>query len=104
MSVLWDGATVWALLEGHPSDITEQAAATGLTAVDGPPPLPPGRTSLASSQLGALTGTFVAELGVGIVHGDAPPRPPVDPAVQAVARRVKPELDPTGRLNPGRQP
>jgi glycolate oxidase FAD binding subunit len=99
-AVLWDGSTVWVLLEGHPDDVAEQAA--GLTAVDGPPPLPPGRTSVAPSALGALTGTFVAELGVGIVHGDAPARPAPDPVVVALNARVKHEFDPSGRLNPGR--
>jgi FAD/FMN-containing dehydrogenase len=100
-AVLWDGATVWALLEGHPTDIAEQAARYALEQVEGPPPLPAGRTSIAPSCVGALTGTFVAEVGVGIVHGDAPARPAAAPGAAEVARRVKQELDPAGRLNPG---
>lgn len=103
-SVLWDGARLWALLEGHPVDVAEQAAVHSLAPVDGPPPLPAGRTSLAPSLLAGLTGTFVAELGIGIVHGDAPERPPQDPGVLALNRRVKAEFDPAGRLNPGREP
>jgi len=31
VSVLWDGTTTWALLEGHASDVAEQAALAGLT-------------------------------------------------------------------------
>ena len=39
------------------------------TACDGPPPLPSGsRRVVAPSAVGALTGEFVAEVGVGIVH------------------------------------
>jgi glycolate oxidase FAD binding subunit len=101
VSVLWDGTTAWALLEGHPADIAEQVSLTGMRAVDGPPPLPPGRTSLAPSCIGALTGTFVAEVGVGIVHGDAPRPTTISTANVEVGRRVKHELDPGGRLNPG---
>ena len=103
-SVLWDGATVWALLEGHPADFAAEASANGLSPADGPPPLPPRRTSVAPSTLGALGGTFVAELGVGIVHGDAPPPAAPDAAVVALNRRVKHEFDPACRLNPGREP
>jgi FAD/FMN-containing dehydrogenase len=45
----------------------------------------------------------VAEIGVGIVHLDAPaPVVAVDPAVAEVHRRLKALFDPTGRLNPGR--
>ena len=103
-SVLWDGEAVWALLEGHPDDIAGQAAGLGLATVDGPPTPPAGRTSVPPSTLGALTGRFLAELGVGIVHGDAPARPAPDPAVLALNRRVKFEFDPAARLNPGRHP
>ncbi|MEO5725128.1 MAG: FAD-binding protein [Ilumatobacteraceae bacterium] len=101
VSVLWDGATIFVLLEGHPADVREQAAAARLDEAPGPPQLPVGRSSLSPSAITSLTGRFVAEVGVGIVHGDAPRRPPLESGVAAVGARVKHELDPTGRLNPG---
>jgi FAD/FMN-containing dehydrogenase len=108
VSVLWDGATVWALLEGHPSDVAEAAARTHLVACDGPPTLPPQRTLVAPSTQTSLparlgVGTFVVELGVGVVHsapGLIDPAP-ADRAAVAVGARLKHQFDPTGRLNPG---
>jgi len=103
VSVLWDGHTVWALLEGHGADVSQQAAAAGLTACDGPPALPSGsRRAVAPTTITSLTGTFVAEVGVGVVHHAEPWSAPArDGRVLALARAVKHELDPTGRLNPG---
>jgi glycolate oxidase FAD binding subunit len=103
-SVLWDGATTWVLLEGDRRDVAAQAHQAGLVEAD-PPALPPGgRWSVPPAQLRDLvgTGTFVAEIGVGVVHHErpAPPRP-VDPVVRLLHERVKAAFDPTGRLNPG---
>ncbi|MEX1105413.1 MAG: FAD-binding protein [Ilumatobacteraceae bacterium] len=107
-SVLWDGFTVWVLLEGHPSDVAESVIRVGLTPCGGPPVLPPERclvppieqTALVS-RLGA--GSFVVELGVGVVHAQPGLIDPMasDPASRAVSARVKQQFDPTGRLNPG---
>jgi FAD/FMN-containing dehydrogenase len=103
VSVLWDGSTVWALLEGHAADVQRQAEATGLQPCEGPPELPRGsRRSMAPSAITSLTGHFVAEVGVGVVHHGEPWQPPArDGRVVALARAVKHELDPVGRLNPG---
>jgi glycolate oxidase FAD binding subunit len=102
-SILWNGSSAWALLEGHPSDITAQATAVGLTAVDGPPALPTGsRRSVAPSAVLRQVGQFVAEVGVGIVHHAEPDSARnVDPEVARIASALKRELDPAGRLNPG---
>ncbi len=105
-SVLWDGASTWLLLDGHPADVAEQAAASELTEVDGPPPLPAHRRSVAPSSLTDLrvrtAGTFVAEIGVGIVHDTevAAMRHADDETVE-LHRRIKHEFDPGNRLNPG---
>jgi glycolate oxidase FAD binding subunit len=103
-SILWDGTTTWVLLEGHPDDVEEQARLAGLTDVDGPPPLPTGgRVSMRPSALRSLEGTFVAEVGVGIVHTAEPSQPvSLPPGVVDLTRRIKANFDPTGRLNPGR--
>jgi glycolate oxidase FAD binding subunit len=112
-SILWDGARVWVLVEGHPDDV---AAAGHVLAglgcgepCDGPPTLPPVRSSLPASAVADLpstwTGRFLAEVGVGIVHGDhAAPTAPMDPRLVDLHRAVKVRFDPDGRLNPGRNP
>lgn len=105
-AVLWDGATTWVLVEGHDADVEAEANAlgSGWTDVVGPPALPgPGRRSLPPGELSSLTGTFLAEIGVGTVHtSEAVARPPVDPSAAHLHRAVKDAFDPTGRLNPGR--
>jgi glycolate oxidase FAD binding subunit len=109
-AVLWDGATTWVCLEGHPADVDEQAALTGLAAVDGPPPVPGGgRESVPPAALRELVraeaGSFVAEVGVGIIHRREAAGPPCLTAeVAALHRRLKDAFDPGGRLNPGVSP
>jgi FAD/FMN-containing dehydrogenase len=112
-SVLWDGAAVWVLVEGHPGDVRAGVAVLRTlgcdAAVDGPPPLPPVRTSVPAAAVWDLDATgpgrFVAEVGVGVVHAErAVPTDPVTPRVAMLHRTVKARLDPDGRLNPGRSP
>ena len=113
LAVLWDGAQTWVGLSGYAIDVRDQAASVlggDFEAVDGPPALPgPARRSLAPAALRGLTGSgWVAEIGVGVVHGsDAaaegwPHAAEPDPAVIDLHGRLKARFDPTGRLNPGR--
>jgi glycolate oxidase FAD binding subunit len=103
-SVLWNGSRLWALLEGHPGDVAAQATGCGLDLCEGPPDLPSGsRRVVPPSAVSSLTGAFVAEVGVGIVHHADPATAasPSESSVTKLARRVKDEFDPSGRLNPG---
>lgn len=107
-AILWDGASTWVLLEGHPVDVDAQAELLGaaFTAVDAPPPIPSGgRESLRPAELRGLAGEFLAEIGVGTVHRPHAVTPrPLEPRVAELNRRVKAIFDPSGRLNPGRVP
>ena len=102
-SVLWNGSTIWVLLEGHGDDVAEQAARHGLEPCDGAPPLPSGsRRSMPPADVTGLTGSFVAEVGVGIVHHAEPWEPPQpDSRAARLATSLKCRFDPEGRLNPG---
>jgi glycolate oxidase FAD binding subunit len=102
-SVLWDGTITWVLLEGHPDDVAAAAQVAGLREAAGPPELPSGgRWSVPPAALGSLRGTFVAEVGVGVVHhADPPPPVVVSDGVRLLNQRIKDNFDPTGRLNPG---
>ena len=104
-AILWDGATTWVLLEGDERDVEAQVAALALRPAEGAPPLPAGgRWSIPPGAFRELTGDFVVEIGVGVVHraeAIPPPNRRLDPAVVALHRRIKDRFDPTGRLNPG---
>lgn len=120
LSVLWDGRRVWVGLAGHRADVEGQArsvlpAAGTWTPVDGPPPRPgPARRSMPAGRLSTLPalvaeGTWMAEVGVGVVHCDpvaaaSLPVPAAQPGVVELHRRIKARFDPEGRLNPGRSP
>ncbi len=111
-SVLWDGERTWVLLEGHPEDVAPQAIALGSQfdeVAEGPRVPRRGRRSLPTAGLTELgkyqaPGSFVVELGVGIVHLDVPAEPAgLGPMSLRLNKRVKDLFDPTGRLNPGRR-
>jgi glycolate oxidase FAD binding subunit len=105
VTLLWDGTSTAVLLEGHPADVEAEAAVHGLVPAAGPPEIPEAaRTSHPPADLRRLTGTFGAEVGVGVVHWAVPP--PVDaapPPSLALQHRLKATFDPDGRLNPGRE-
>ena len=116
-SVLWDGTDAWVLLSGYGVDVDEDLGRLAALAggppedVAGPPDLPPYRWSCTPAQAAAFgehngaAGRFVAEIGVGVVHAsEPPPSRPVDPGVAELNRRFKERFDPSGRLNPGRDP
>jgi len=105
-SVLWNGATTWVVLDGHPTDVDDQVRRAGLSETGGPPLLPPHRSSMAPGALVDLRAeapeSFMAEIGVGVVHRSvAMPRVPPSSEVLELHRRIKCEFDPAGRLNPG---
>ena len=111
-AVLWDGETTWVQLEGHAPDVAAEHAA--LAAIGDfvpaePPALPAHRWSMPTSDIATWAaghdGGFVACVGLGLVFADepAPPRA-LDPAVAAIHERLKANFDPSGRLNPGRDP
>lgn len=110
-SLLWDGTTTWVLLEGQGPDVEAEAARLGpeWVEVDGPPGRPgAGRTSLDPGRLPDLRDSagreaFLAEVGVGVVHGLRSAAAPVEPSTLDLNRRVKAMFDPCNRLNPGRR-
>lgn len=118
--ILWDGTTTWVELAGHDDEVagerTKLDAIGSFAETADLPSLPSERWSLAPAELKALrtndaatprfdTGAFVASIGTGTVFADqAQPRREVSAGVLLLHERMKKEFDPTGRLNPGRNP
>jgi FAD/FMN-containing dehydrogenase len=113
-SILWDGRSVWVLLEGHPADVADQAGAVlgpAFAEADGPPPVPVGgRASMRPAELRSLrasAGDWLAEVGVGTVHTAETGllhESVGDRRAAELQVALKARFDPKGRLNPGRQP
>lgn len=110
VSVLWDGVRCYVLLEGETRDVQAEASAHGLGSCD-PPDLtrlvhrwsvPPASIQASLALIDAQPGCFLAEIGVGIIHlDDVAPEQSVSLQVRDLHRRIKHNLDPDGRLNPG---
>ena len=109
-TVLWDGHQTWVHLEGHLADVHAQRDHLDgrWDDADGPPPLPPHRWSLPPSTLRTRMNLapppYVASIGVGIVFASAAMTRTIEPEVRRLCQRAKCLFDPTGRLNPGRDP
>ncbi len=112
-AVLFDGTSTWVELEGHAPDVdaelTRLQEIGSFEAVSGIPELPPHRWSFTPAEAlaidPAITGSYVSVVGLGLVFASqTQPNRTVTGAVQEVHERVKANFDPTGRLNPGRNP
>lgn len=111
--VLFDGTTTWVELAGHDDEVAGEVRELGkvgtFSAVEALPALPAHRWSLTPADLVSLdstaTGNYVASVGVGTVYASNPqPKRATTAGVTVIHDRMKNEFDPTGRLNPGRNP
>ena len=108
-AVVWDGESTWVLLEGDAAEVGagRSSLANGWVSTAAPS-IPLGRASMRPRELRSLRGSahtgWLAEVGVGTVHGLASPEPPLAASVAALCAELKLTFDPTGRLNPGRRP
>jgi FAD/FMN-containing dehydrogenase len=112
-AVLWDGVTTFVLIEGSAVEARVQRDSLGssFVACDTPSLTFTHRCAVLPSEIAALSRglaqqTFLAEIGIGVVHSNAVLRTPeqLSPAVQKLNEDTKRAYDPVGRLNPGRTP
>jgi glycolate oxidase FAD binding subunit len=112
-SILWDGMCTYVQLEGSPEEVhAERRSLPGVGWSEiSAPPMPSGRAVLSAGEARTLReeralpllrgGTFLIEIGVGVVHGVERALEAPDPRALAMHRQVKDAFDPAGRMNPG---
>ena len=109
-SILVTPNSSFVLLEGHPTDVQDEATLLlhrGFEPVSNGPTLLNNRYSSRRGRefdAGIESGAdFVALLGTGVVTSDVVgPQPRIDAVAATLTRRLKHLFDPTGRMNPGR--
>ena len=115
-SILWDGTSTYVHLEGTGAEVAaeRQSLPAAPWSSCEAPILPSGRAALEPAALQRLRSEdsatvfgvapehgWIAEIGIGVVHGITVSPPTLAPPVLALNRRLKDAFDPTGRLNPG---
>lgn len=110
-AVLHAHARTWVQLEGHGPDIeherTKLETIGTFVETESGPELPPHRWSLSPADLRRFRGPAdsVLSIGVGTVwSSEAQPSRLLSGPSALISSRLKREFDPTGRLNPGRNP
>ncbi len=115
-SIMWDGATTWVCLEGHPEDVAAQATILGrqFQPCSNPPVSLGGpekhRWAMEPKELRSFgaersPGSFMALIGIGEAWcSQPPPATPTEPRIQQLEQSIKTKMDPACRLNPGRTP
>lgn len=111
--ILFDGTTTWVEVAGHEAEVTGEVAKLdsigSFSETAALPDLPAHRWSVTPADLTtidpAATGAYVASIGLGTIYAAEPqPKRTVSAGVATIHERMKSEFDPTGRLNPGRNP
>lgn len=115
-SILWDGMSTYVHLEGTAAEVAaeRQSLPAAQWSSCEAPLLPSGRASLEPAALQRLRSEdpatvfgvapkhgWLAEIGIGVVHGVTIAPPALAAPVLVLNRGLKDAFDPTGRLNPG---
>jgi len=103
-SVLTDGAKTFVLLEGYAEDIEKESKSlksVGMLPMDTAPYIPPAvKGNSKEVPKGGLL-----DLQTGVQYSTQPSQQKhVPESIKELSQRIKSNFDPTGRLNPGRDP